>query len=56
MTEAQREMLRRYIEGVITDGEWGGDWIHELIASGLDPLLIWLIQMLGYLLAMLGGW
>jgi hypothetical protein len=55
MTDEQREWLRCHITGVLTDGETAGDCLFELGRSGLSPMIHMLITVLGWLLAMIGG-
>jgi hypothetical protein len=59
MTPEQRDHLRDYITCIVDLGPCGGDYLndslHSLAESGLAPTLLMLIQVLGWLLAMMGG-
>ena len=55
MTEAGREMLRRYLEICLTDGDPLNDYLHNLAESGVAQWLLALIYTLGTYLAAICG-
>jgi hypothetical protein len=55
MTPEARDALRNYITTILTDGDYLNDWLHTLVELGVPQFLISMIQYLGWLLAMVGG-
>jgi hypothetical protein len=59
MNQEQRDALRQYILCIIEDGPCGGDYLndslHTLAELHVPTFIIQMIQYLGWLLAMVGG-
>jgi hypothetical protein len=59
MTPEAREALRNYILCIIEDGPCGGDYLNDGLSTLADlhvpAFIIQMIQYLGWLLAMIGG-
>jgi hypothetical protein len=59
MTPEQQDALRQYLACIIDVGACSGDYLndslHTLAELGTAPMILMLIQVLGWLLAMIGG-
>lgn len=55
MTPEQRDALRQYITAILNDGDYLNDYLHTLTELGVPMLIITIIQLLGQMLAVIGG-